>query len=44
MALMRTGRKMMMGDPPDKTRDVGPMKVLSAAQAARNACKNKWWF
>lgn len=36
MALMRTGRKMMMGDPPDKTRDVGPMKVLSAAQAARN--------
>jgi hypothetical protein len=36
MALMRTGRKMMMGDPPDETRDVGPMKVLSAAQAARN--------
>jgi hypothetical protein len=36
MALMRTGRKMMMGDPPDKTRDVGPMKVLSAAQSARN--------
>ena len=36
MALMRTGRKMMMGDPPDKTRDVGPMKVLSAAQLARN--------
>jgi hypothetical protein len=36
MALMRTGRKMMMGDPPDKTRDVGPMKVLSAEQSARN--------
>ena len=36
MALMRTGRKMMMGDPPDKTRDVGPMKILSLAQAARN--------